>query len=386
MKVKKLNKLLKKSEADLATGEGELTKKQFSAYKAGFLAALALVVAIAFVPLTQTEVAEAKSSGVTTSVKMLKVGKSTTVKGYSKAKSTKKSVAKVKKTGSKKVKITAKKKGTTTIKLYKNGKLKKKIYLIATKSNSFKYASSTKLLKGNSKTVKASVQKGCTVKYSSSKKSVATVNSKGKIVAKKAGKATVKAKVYYKGKKIKTMSNTVRVADPKLNKSSATVGKGSSITLKASNTQGKITWTSSDTSIATVSYGYASTGSDATCTVKGKKEGTATIKMKNCGKTVTCKVTVGSSSSSSSEKYSYYLDIPSDAIVVNAGTSGCYHTVDKSKLETVVVCNCGEWFYDDGSITTHTKEMVAAGKGDGHFNGYNAQLYTCTKCGAQWVY
>ena len=74
----------------------------------------------------------------------------------------------------------------------------------------------------------------------------------------------------------------------KLNKTSSTLGKGETITLKAevspSNTTNKtVTWTSSNTNVATVSNGK----------ITAKNNGTATITAKTSnGKTATCKITV----------------------------------------------------------------------------------------------
>lgn len=53
------------------------------------------------------------------------------------------------------------------------------------------------------------------ITYTSSKKSVATVNKNGTIVAKKAGKVTVKATVTLKNGKTKTVKMTITVKNPK---------------------------------------------------------------------------------------------------------------------------------------------------------------------------
>ena len=118
-----------------------------------------------------------------------------------------------------------------------------------------------------------------TVKWSTSKKSVATVSSKGVVTGKKAGKATITAKV--NGKKY-TCKVTVKEA-PKLNKTKATVYVGKTVTLKVTGTAKKVTWSTSKKSVATVS----SKGK-----VTAKKAGTATITAKVGTKKLTCKVTV----------------------------------------------------------------------------------------------
>lgn len=73
-------------------------------------------------------------------------------------------------------------------------------------------------------------------------------------------------------------------ASIKLNKSSATLYVGSQLTLKATVTgaSNKVTWTSSNTKIATVKNGK----------VTAKKAGKATIKAKANGKTAKCTITV----------------------------------------------------------------------------------------------
>ncbi len=153
------------------------------------------------------------SSSIETSVKTLAVGKTWTISGYAKVTSSKTTVAKAAKKSKNTYKITAKKKGQTILTLYNSdGKAVKKVYLLVTNSGSFKYSTaSLSLMAGRSKTVKATVQSGCSVKYSSSDKSVATVSSGGKIRAVASGKATITVKVSYKGKRIKTWKKKVTV-------------------------------------------------------------------------------------------------------------------------------------------------------------------------------
>ncbi|MCD8104415.1 MAG: Ig-like domain-containing protein [Lachnospiraceae bacterium] len=153
------------------------------------------------------------SAAATSSVKTLAVGKSYTVSGYAKVKSSKTTVAKAKKTSSGTYKITAIKKGRATLMLYNSkGKVTGKVYLLVTNSKSFQYnTTAISLMAGKTKKVKATVQSGCTVKYVTSDKSVATVNSNGKIRAVSSGTATISAKVYYKGKRVKTLKKKVTV-------------------------------------------------------------------------------------------------------------------------------------------------------------------------------
>ncbi len=116
----------------------------------------------------------------------------------------------------------------------------------------------------------------------SSNPKVATVKN-GKITAKAVGTATIYAKTR-DGSNLKVACK-VTVSNIKLNKTRATLKKGKSLTLKATVTgkNKKVTWKSSDSSIATVS----STGK-----VTAKKAGTATITAKANGVTATFQIVV----------------------------------------------------------------------------------------------
>lgn len=120
----------------------------------------------------------------------LYVGQSTTLKlngaKVKKWKSNDKNIATVNKNG----KITAKKKGTTTIiATAKNGKTYK---CKVTVKNVTLSKTKVTLEKGKSVTLKLNGSK--VVKWSSDNKKIATVNSKGKVVAKGVGTTTIKAK------------------------------------------------------------------------------------------------------------------------------------------------------------------------------------------------
>lgn len=82
---------------------------------------------------------------------------------------------------------------------------------------------------------------------------------------------------------------TVQAATIKLNKKSLTLKKGQSSTLKVTGTKKKVQWSSSNKKIATVS----SKGK-----VTAKKAGTTYIKAKVNGKTLSCKVVVKNTTSS----------------------------------------------------------------------------------------
>ncbi|NSF41391.1 Ig-like domain-containing protein [Blautia wexlerae] len=96
----------------------------------------------------------------------------------------------------------------------------------------------------------------------------------------------------------------VQAATVSLNRRSTSVYIGKTTQLKVNNYTGKIRWSSSNTSIATVS----STGK-----VKGKKAGTVTISARAGKKTLKCKVTVRSVISVSPKEI--YLDGTDDATI-----------------------------------------------------------------------
>ena len=151
--------------------------------------------------------------------------------------------------------------------------------------------SSVTLCKSKAKTLVATTYPAkATVKWTSSKKSVAKVDSTGKITAVGKGTATITASFKSGGKVYKTTCKvTVKNPYVKLNKTSATIIKGEKVTLKATTNPSGATvkWSSSNTSVAKVS----STGK-----VTGLKAGKATItaKISYGGKTYsrTCAVTV----------------------------------------------------------------------------------------------
>ena len=126
------------------------------------------------------------------------------------------------------------------------------------------------------------------VTWSSSNKNVASVNSSGKISAKATGTATITAKA----KNGKTVSCKITVnpapESVSINKTAVNIGVGQNYSLSTeltpSNAVTYCSWSSSDTSIATVN----SSGQ-----ITGKKVGTATITVKTSnGKTASCKVNV----------------------------------------------------------------------------------------------
>lgn len=155
------------------------------------------------------------------------------------------------------------------------------------------------------------------IKWSTTNKKIATVTSKGKVTAKKAGTVTIIAKIGKKQYKCK-----IKVETPKISNSSLTLIKGSSQTITMTGNTQKIKWSTSNKSIATVS----SKGK-----VTAKNAGTATITATIGTKKYKCKVTVKSQSSQSDLKklikYESYKPSNSDYVVTkftNTSSSPVY--------------------------------------------------------------
>ncbi len=272
------------------------------------LAFLLVCTSIFAVPTDTQAAAKAKKITLSTTKQTLYVGKSFTLKvkkvspsNASKSvtyKSSDKAIATV----SSKGKVTAKKPGKATITVTSktNSKVKAKcIVTVKQQVKSIQTAASLTLQKGKSATLGWSITPSNAnnkkVKFSSSNKKVATVNSKGKISAKKTGtaKITVKsADVCAKATvKVTVKKKVTAVTKISLDKTSLSLEKGESSTLKATvspkeATSKKTYWVSSNTSVATVS---------ASGKVTAKAAGTAKITAyatDNSGKKATCTVKV----------------------------------------------------------------------------------------------
>ncbi len=151
------------------------------------------------------------------------------------------------------------------------------------------------LAKGHSYTLKATVlpdeASDKSLIWSSSNPKVASVNKSGKVTSKGAGTAVITVKTTDGGYTAKcTVKVTVPVTGVTLNKKSIKLAKGHTYTLKAtvlpSDAQNKaVTWSSSNTKVATVS----SAGK-----VTGKNAGTAvvTVTTKDGSFKANCKITV----------------------------------------------------------------------------------------------
>lgn len=138
-----------------------------------------------------------------------------------------------------------------------------------------KLSSSLKTLyKGQSSTLKVTEYKGKVV-WSSSDNNIVKVKD-GKVTAINNGTATISAKV--DGKKLNCK---ITVKKNTLNKSSISITKGNSYTLKVTGSS-TVEWSSSNTNIATVKAGK----------VYGVSAGTTNITAKVAGDVLVCKVTV----------------------------------------------------------------------------------------------
>ena len=171
--------------------------------------------------------------------------------------------------------------GTATITAsYGNAKATCKVTV---KASTIKFAKKTATVyTGKTVTVKATATPSATIKYTSSNTKVATVNSKtGAVKGLKAGTVTITAT---SGKLKATYKLTVKNPTFTLTKSSATIAKGKTTTIRSKATPvSTVTYTSSNKKVATV------TGKGV---VKGISKGKATITVKCNGITKKFVVTV----------------------------------------------------------------------------------------------
>ena len=156
---------------------------------------------------------------------------------------------------------------------------------------------------GKSETIVATVSPtnatNKTISWTSSNTSIATVDQKGKITGVKSGNAVITAKSNNgKTTTINVKVNPIVVTSIELNKTSLdlAVGKSETITatVKPTNAENKtVTWTSSDTKVATVKNG----------TITGVASGKATITATCGGITKSVKVTVYTSTADVAKLY-----------------------------------------------------------------------------------
>ena len=134
---------------------------------------------------------------------------------------------------------------------------------------------------GKSYTLKATTSYRTKISWKSSNTKIATVDSKGMVKLKKAGKVTISATAF--GKKVNCVL-TVKNPTLKVSKASVSIYRKKSYTVKATAVPGgKVSWSSSNKAIATVS----SSGK-----ITGMKKGTAYVYAKIHGLKKTIKVIV----------------------------------------------------------------------------------------------
>ena len=224
----------------------------------------------------------------------------------------------------------------------------------------------------------SSANQACT--WSSSNSSVASVDSSGKVTAKKSGTANITVKTT--NGKTATCKVTVKPAPTsvKVNPASLTLGKGETYTISQSTNSGSyawgFSWSSSNTSVATVTKGSAN---KATVTAKGVGTATITIKTYN-GKTAQCKVTVKNAPTSVTTNPTSLILGKGEKYTISENTnSGAYANAANLK-----------WSTTNSNIATVTKgsgnkaTITAKGNGTAYikislYNGKTAQCKVTVK-------
>ena len=224
----------------------------------------------------------------------------------------------------------------------------------------------------------SSANQSCT--WSSSNSSIASVDSNGKVTAKKSGWANITVKT--SNGKTATCKVTVKPAPTsvKINPASLTLGKGETYTISQSTNSGSyawgFSWSSSNTSVATVKKGSAN---KATVTAKGVGTATITIKTYN-GKTATCKVTVKNAPTS----------VKTTPTSVTLGKGEKYTISESTNSGTYANATNLKWSTTNSNVATVTKgsankaTITAKGNGTAYikitlYNGKTAQCKVTVK-------
>ena len=232
-------------------------------------------------------------------------------------------------------KVTAKAAGTAVI-TATSAAGKTAQYKLTVKTPSVKMNASAKTLyvKGSPATVtlKATTA-GVTgkVTYTSSKPSVAAVAANGKVTAKAAGTAVITAKC---GNYKATCKITVKKPSVKASASAKTVFVGGTSQIKVEKTgvSGKVTYTSSNKSVAVVSAGGK---------VTAKKAGTATITVKCGSYKATCKITVKKGSLKITSKTAVSVKAKKTTAIKAVATSKAKITYRSSNTKVATVSSKG---------------------------------------------
>ena len=264
-----------------------------------------------------------KGSPATVALKASKAG----VSGKVTYTSSKPSVASVDANG----KVTAKAAGTAVI-TAKCGNYKATCKITVKKPSVKASASAKTVYVGKTSQIKVT-KTGLTgkVTYTSSNKAIAAVSTSGKVTAKKAGTATITVKC---GSYKATCKITVKKPSVKAAASVKTVfvGGTSQIKVTKAGVSGKVTYTSSNKSVAAVSK---------TGKVTAKKAGTATITVK-CGNCkTTCKITVKKGSLKITSKTAVSVKAKKTTAIKATATSKAKITYTSSNKKVATVSSKG---------------------------------------------
>lgn len=177
-------------------------------------------------------------------------------------------------------KISAHKPGETTVTATADG-TKKSCRITVKKPKVTLNQTTASLYRGQSLSLSAKVSSGRKVSWKSRKSSVATVNTRGIVTAKKHGTTQICATVDGVTKECEL---TVKSPVIRLNKTSASIKKGRKLVLKASVSSGNMpVWKSSKSNVATVNQNGV---------VTAKKKGSCTISVSEDGTTEKCYIQI----------------------------------------------------------------------------------------------
>ncbi|MBR3133862.1 MAG: Ig domain-containing protein, partial [Clostridia bacterium] len=223
-------------------------------------------------------------------------------------------------------------------------------------------------------TVEPSTAQNKTITWSSSNTSIAEVDKNGKVTAKKNGKVTVTAKTVNNKtatSKITVITNSTGI---KLNKTSITIDNGKSTALTATilpttATSKTISWSSSNTSIATV---------DKNGKVTGKKVGTVTIKAKTSNdKYASCKVEVKTGalgfSSPEADKLGY-IQQSNRGYPIAGGSTNPHMYCDSTSLTHAIILLTGNYKITPNSLYNETAAHFPNTNINTQYSGKGASL------------
>lgn len=195
---------------------------------------------------------------------------------------------------------------------------------------------------GDTYTMKVkNVPNQATVTWSTSKKSIATIDKTGKLTAKKSGSAKITTKVYANGKKIKTLTAKVKVNNPSFQNTKSTLYVGNEKTFSVNKaSKAKVTWSSSNPSVVKVNK-------KGTLTANAAGNVTISAKVTLNKKTTTLKQTVTSKEVALSET-SLVMEEKKAVVTLNGATvkslqydntsADCFSSLNKVYLQSKKPC------------------------------------------------